>query len=72
VAVPVQDVVEPKAAATVVAVVKAVEPEEATGWAVPEQDVAEAKTAATVVARSRKRQLDGRSWCRTWQRPRLQ
>jgi len=43
-------VAEAKAAAIVVASVKAVEQEEATGWAVPEQDVAEAKTSATVVA----------------------
>ena len=47
--VPVQDVVESKAAATVVASVKVVEQEEATGWAVLVQDVAEAMVEATLV-----------------------
>lgn len=45
--VPVQDVAEPRAT---VAVVKAVEPEEATGWAVPVQDAAEDKASAAVSA----------------------
>ena len=49
VAVPVQDVAEPRVAAIVQSVVKAVEPAGAIGVAVPVQDVAESRAVATVV-----------------------
>jgi len=49
VVVPVQDAAEAKASMTMWTSVKAVEPEEATGWAVLVQDVAESKATVAVV-----------------------